>query len=88
MGKLNLRVNKIKNYWESLSLGTRYCACFILGISCASLYFLTSCARIPYPEDNLVEEILEEVIQEKTGLQIDLSPGSPENSAHITSLFS
>lgn len=31
-----------------------------------------------YPQDNIVEEIIEEVIEGKTGLDIDLSPFSPE----------
>ena len=29
--------------------------------------------------DNIVEELVEEVIEAKTGLDIDLTPGSPEN---------
>jgi len=29
--------------------------------------------------DNIVEEIFEEVIEAKTGLDIDLTPGSPED---------
>jgi hypothetical protein len=40
----------------------------ILGIS--SAYFLG--------DDNFVEEIAEEVIQEETGINIDLTPNSPE----------
>lgn len=30
------------------------------------------------PEDNDIEEIAEEVIKNKTGIDIDLSPASPE----------
>ena len=40
----------------------------ILGIS--SAYFLG--------DDNALEEIAEEVIQEETGINIDLTPNSPE----------
>lgn len=29
-------------------------------------------------EDNEIEEFVEEIIESKTGLDIDLSPGSPE----------
>lgn len=32
-----------------------------------------------YKEDNIVEEILEEIIEAKTGLDIDLTPFSPED---------
>lgn len=32
-----------------------------------------------YKSDNFVEEILEEVIEMKTGLDVDLSPFSPEH---------
>ena len=30
------------------------------------------------PDDNFAEEIAEEVIEAKTGMDIDLTPGSPE----------
>lgn len=43
------------------------------------ILFSCSCTAIKnYPQDNLVEEIVEEVIEYKTGLDIDLSPFSPE----------
>lgn len=32
-----------------------------------------------YPEDNLAEEIVEGAIKYETGIDVDLSPGSPEN---------
>lgn len=31
-----------------------------------------------YPQDNIVEEIIEDVIEQKTNLKIDLSPSSQE----------
>lgn len=31
-----------------------------------------------YPQDNFVEEIIEDVIEHKTGIDIDISPFSPE----------
>lgn len=31
-----------------------------------------------YPADNIVEEIGEQIIEQETGLDIDLSPNSPE----------
>ncbi len=33
-----------------------------------------------YPEDNFVEEIIEDVIEHKTGVDIDLSPFSDEDN--------
>lgn len=44
--------------------------------------FLTSCASINrqlgLQDDNLMEESVEAVIKVETGLDIDLTPGSPE----------
>lgn len=34
--------------------------------------------KIGLPEDNIIEESVESVIQQETGLDIDLTPGSPE----------
>lgn len=43
------------------------------------LVFLSSCALLKdYPQDNIVEEIVEDVIQKETGVDLDLSPFSPE----------
>ena len=41
---------------------------------------LSGCGAIRnwYIPDNIVEEFVEEVIEAKTGLDLDLSPGSPE----------
>jgi len=33
-----------------------------------------------YPQDNVVEEIVEELIKKETGIDIDLSPFSPEST--------
>lgn len=35
-----------------------------------------------YPADNLIEEIIEEVIESETGLDIDLTPLSPEDNSN------
>jgi len=34
-----------------------------------------------YPADNIVEEIGEQIIKDETGLDLDLSPNSPESKA-------
>ena len=48
------------------------------------LALISACAFIDktidsYEEDNIVEELIEEVIEAKTGLDIDLTPFSPED---------
>lgn len=40
---------------------------------------LLVCACQHYPDDNIIENYVEDLIEEETGFQIDLSPGSPEN---------
>lgn len=46
------------------------------------LLFLCSCsainAKLGLSDDNFSEELVEEVIEMKTGLDVDLTPGSPE----------
>lgn len=50
---------------------------FILG----GMLCLTSCQWWKnYPSDNIAEEIVEEIIESKTGMDIDLSPFSPEKN--------
>lgn len=43
---------------------------------------LPSCSqineRIGLPDDNLGEEVIEDVIKEKVGVDVDLTPASPE----------
>ncbi len=47
--------------------------------------FLNGCTFLHhYPEDNFVEEIVEQIIHQETGLDIDVSPGSPEGIRLIT----
>lgn len=49
---------------------------------CGLLLLLASCsainAKLGLTDDNPVEEIGEAIIEAKTGLDIDLTPGSPE----------
>jgi len=44
------------------------------------LFFLDSCTHFnfEYHPDNIVEEILEGIIKEKTGVDVDLTPSTPE----------
>lgn len=44
---------------------------------------MMACSRqFHYIEDNIVEEIIEEVIADKTGLDLDLTPASSESVDH------
>lgn len=46
------------------------------------IFALTSCSaankQLGLKDDNIAEEVLEEVIESKTGLDLDLTPGTPE----------
>lgn len=63
MGKFNL--NKI--------ISILFAGCLILLEGCTLAWWQK------YPQDNFVEEIVEEVIKEEIGIDIDLSPKSKEN---------
>lgn len=43
-----------------------------------STLFLVGCQGWHYQPDNLVEEIVEEAIKAETGVDVDLSPSTPE----------
>lgn len=50
---------------------------FVVGLALG--FSLKSCQIIKhYPEDNIVEEMVEEVIKGKTGIGIDLTPSTKE----------
>ena len=55
-------------------------AMFCIVMAMIAFLLLSSCSALQkyYPQDNLFEEITEEVILQKTGLDLDLSPGSAE----------
>jgi hypothetical protein len=41
------------------------------------LIFLTACSH--YKDDNIIEEIVEAMLEDKTGIDIDLTPNSQED---------
>lgn len=45
----------------------------------AGIYYL-SISMSNYPNDNPIEEVIEKMIEKNTGINIDLSPDSPEKS--------
>ena len=53
-------------------------------LSCGLLFLFSGCKKEidelikDYPKDNIGEEILEEIIEHYTGIDIDLTPGSEE----------
>lgn len=49
----------------------------LLAVIAVGIYFL-SITSSKYPHDNLIEELVEKVIEKKIGVDIDLSPDSPE----------
>ena len=52
---------------------------FMFGAICVGLPWLTSCSAVKnYPSDNIIEEFVEAVIEDKTGIDIDLTPMSEE----------
>ena len=56
-----------------------YSILVLVGIT---LYLLCGCSSINkkfgLDDDNMIEELFEDLIEQKTGLDIDLTPGSPE----------
>jgi len=64
-----------KHVWKIVmsTIGGVMLIILILGLSLSGCSWLTH-----YPEDNVVEEIVEHIIHEETGLDLDLSPASPE----------
>lgn len=73
MDKLNLI-----EMWRNLPMFVKIIVSIILG---GCVVFLGSCGLEwwkYYPQDNVVEEVVEEVIKDKTGMDIDLTPSSPE----------
>jgi len=75
-------MKNIKNYLEmfrKMSIRKKIC----LGVGVLALLGITvSCNLLKsYPHDNFIEEFIEEIIEYKTGFDIDLTPFSPEEPA-------
>jgi len=73
-----------KEMWEMIPMKSRYVLFFMLGLLSLGTVWFTSCTGVigivkKYPQDNIVEEIVEEIIEQKTGLDLDLSPMSEED---------
>ena len=72
-----------KDYGEYIQIG-KYILSFYLVMMAVgiSMYMLFGCTSINkkfgLSDENMLEELVEDVIEQKTGLDIDLTPGSPE----------
>ena len=65
--------------FSGVPMKVRYGLCFLLGAMAVGIPWISSCTIVKnYEDDNFLEEALEEVIEAKTGLEIDLTPYSPE----------
>jgi hypothetical protein len=70
--------------WGMVPLKARYGMFFFLGILVLGALWMTSCTSISgfiknYPDDNIVEEYTEDIIKDQTGIDIDLTPRTPES---------
>ncbi len=63
-----MSVSKKVKMWTAIS-GS------LLGAIVAGCSYLSK-----YPQDNMLEEITEDLIEKETGIDIDLSPFSPEST--------
>ena len=72
----------ISSKWSKLSMKVRYSIFLFAGVL-LGLLMQVSCTSIKnlmskYPQDNIIEEIVEDAIEQETGIDVDLSPGSDE----------
>lgn len=69
--------NTLKELWRDLTMPMKITYLVMLFIASAVLF---GCSYFSwYPHDNLVEEATEYLIEERFGVDIDLTPSSPEN---------
>jgi len=69
----------IRDMWRELSMWSKLGIIISLTVLAGAVVGCNWKVWKNYPQDNIVEEIIEEVIESKTGLDIDLSPSTPEN---------
>jgi hypothetical protein len=62
----------MKEVLKTIILNKYFIVFLVAVIGACSIYFLGN--------DNPIEEISEEIIKQETGLDIDLSPNTPENA--------
>lgn len=67
-------MNLLKKAWGNISDGIKAFVVIILVVSVIIFLAYHTFLWKNYPKDNVVEELIEDMIKEKSGLDIDLSP--------------
>ena len=72
-----------KDYSEYMQIGKYILSFYVVMMAVGlSMYMLCGCTSINkkfgLSDENMLEELVEDVIEQKTGLDIDLTPVSPE----------
>lgn len=76
----------LKELWTNSPVKMRYLFFYIFGALTILAFSFWGCNFLKkYPQDNVVEEIVEEMIEQKTGLDLDFSPLTPESKTAIVS---
>ena len=73
------REEELKKLWRKLPDMAKVFLVVFLLLTVVMLLACTSFLWNNYPDDNLIEEMIEGMIKEKTGLDLDLSPHSEES---------
>lgn len=82
--------NVIKQIIRSLAmkLYEPFTAIFVAVIVVASAYAIFMKVKPGIiPEDNFIEEIIEDVLEDQTGWRLDITPNSPEEKARLKEDF-
>lgn len=78
----------LKQMWSDCPMGLKYSMFFISGMILASCCINVGCSYLKhYPQDNIIEEIAEDVLQHETGIDIDFTPYSPEKGNNTINFF-
>jgi hypothetical protein len=75
--------NIFKELIGEIPMKVRYITFFLIGFFSCAIPWLMSCNSVKeiienIPDDSIVEELAEEVIEHYTGFEIDLTPSSQE----------
>lgn len=64
-------------------LGGLFLKLSLLGIAIGGVFVCKKCLRLK--DDNIIEETIEQVIKDQTGVDIDLTPSTPEDHSQPVS---
>lgn len=65
--------------WKEIHPMAKYVCLPIILLGTVALAWYGCCK---YPQDNIIEEIVEDIIEDETGIDVDLSPYSKESFGH------